>query len=107
MTGVGPSEVGVVQRYENLPTRVVMALRAHGGVAPNEDNDFSALDNLAAPDCQSPLNTSASHLAEGYIHGFELVLQTVRQTRGTSSDQACRNDVALFVCASSKRLGLC
>jgi hypothetical protein len=31
------------------------------------------------------------------MHGFELLLEAVRQVRGTSTNQARRNDVALVV----------
>jgi acetyl-CoA acetyltransferase len=97
MAGVGPSDVGVVQSYENFTTGVVMALSEHGFFAPSEANDFLTLDNLIAPDGRLPLNTSGGNLAEGYMHGFELVLEAVRQVRGTSSNQASRSDVALVI----------
>jgi hypothetical protein len=31
------------------------------------------------------------------MHGFELVIEAVRQVRGTSTSQAPRNDVALVI----------
>ena len=31
------------------------------------------------------------------MHGFELVLEAVRQVRGSSTSQARRNDVALVI----------
>jgi acetyl-CoA acetyltransferase len=97
MAGVGPGDVGVVQSYENFTGGVVMALAEHGFFAPGEANDFLTLDNLIAPDGHLPLNTSGGNLAECYMHGFELVLEAVRQIRGTACNQARRNDVALVI----------
>lgn len=97
MAGLTPADVGVVQCYENFTGGVVMALAEHGFFAPEEANDFLTLDNLLAPKGRLPLNTSGGNLAECYMHGFELVLEAVRQVRGTSCNQAARNDVALVV----------
>jgi len=97
MAGVGPSDVGVVQAYENFTGGVVMALAEHGFFKPDEANDFLTFDNLIAPSGRLPLNTSGGNLAECYMHGFELVLEAVRQVRGTSSNQARRNDVAMVI----------
>jgi acetyl-CoA acetyltransferase len=95
--GIGPSDVGVAQSYENFTGGVVMALAEHGFFKPAEANAFLTLDNLLAPSGQLPLNTSGGNLAECYMHGFELLLEAVRQVRGTSSCQAKRNDVALVI----------
>ncbi|MCK9510022.1 MAG: acetyl-CoA acetyltransferase [Pigmentiphaga sp.] len=95
MAEVSPSDVGVVQSYENFTGGVVMALIEHGLVSAETANDFLQLENLIAPSGQLPLNTSGGNLAECYMHGFELVLEAVRQIRGTSTNQASRNDVAL------------
>jgi acetyl-CoA acetyltransferase len=97
MAGVRPLDVGSVQSYENFTGGVVMALAEHGLLQPEDANDFLRLDNLIAPDGALPLNTSGGNLAEGYMHGFELVLEAVRQVRGTSTAQARRSDVALVI----------
>jgi len=97
MAGVGPSDVGVVQSYDNFTGGVVMALAEHGFFKPADANDFLTFENLIAPVGRLPLNTSGGNLAECYVHGFELVLEAVRQVRGTSTSQAARNDVALVI----------
>ena len=97
MAKVSPSDVGVVQSYENFTGGVVMALAEHGFFTPAQANEFLTLENLIAPDGRLPLNTSGGNLAECYMHGFELVLEAVRQVRGTSCNQAPRSDVALVI----------
>ncbi|NDZ18529.1 acetyl-CoA acetyltransferase [Variovorax sp. WS11] len=97
MAGVGPQDVGSVQSYENFTGGVLMALAEHGFFAPGEADDFLRLENLLAPSGRLPLNTSGGNLAECYMHGFELVLEAVRQVRGSSTSQAARNDVALVI----------
>jgi acetyl-CoA acetyltransferase len=97
MAGLGPSDVGVVQAYENFTGGVVMALAEHGFFKPEETNDFLTFENLIAPNGRLPLDTSGGNLAECYMHGFELVLEAVRQVRGTSTSQVKQNDVALVI----------
>ncbi|MCK1709276.1 MULTISPECIES: acetyl-CoA acetyltransferase [unclassified Bradyrhizobium] len=97
MAGVGPSDVGVVQCYENFTGGVVMALAEHGFFRPEEANDFLTIENLTATSGRLPLNTSGGNLAECYMHGFELVLEAVRQVRGVSTSQVRRNDVAMVI----------
>lgn len=97
MAGLGPQDVGSVQAYENFTGAVLMSLAEHGFYAPHEANEFLRFENLVAPDGALPLNTSGGNLAECYMHGFELVLEAVRQVRGTSTAQAARSDVALVI----------
>jgi acetyl-CoA acetyltransferase len=97
MARVSPQDVGVVQAYENFTGGVVMALAEHGFFAPSEANAFLTLENLTAPHGKLPFNTSGGNLAECYMHGFELVVEAVRQVRGTSTSQAARSDVALVI----------
>jgi acetyl-CoA acetyltransferase len=97
MAGVAPNDVGVVQSYENFTGGVLMALIEHGFFTPEQANDFLKLENLIAPSGRLPLNTSGGNLAECYMHGFELILEAVRQVRGTSTSQAAKHDLALVI----------
>jgi len=97
MAGITPADVGSVQSYENFTGGVVMALAEHAFFRPEEANEFLTLENLQAPSGRLPLNTSGGNLAECYMHGFEQVIEAVRQVRGTSTSQAMRNDVALVI----------
>jgi len=94
MAGLGPTDIGVVQSYENFTGGVAMALAEHGFFAPEQANEFLTFENLTAPSGRLPLNTSGGNLAECYMHGLELVLEAVRQVRGASTNQVPRNDVA-------------
>jgi acetyl-CoA acetyltransferase len=97
MAGVGPKDVDNVQSYENFTGGVVMALAEHGFFAPGEANDFLTPDNLSATGGRLPLNTSGGNLAECYVHGFELIVEAVRQVRGSSCNQTARHDVSLVI----------
>jgi len=89
--------VDVVQSYENFTGGVLMSLVEHGLFKPEEANEVLQLQNLIAPSGRLPLNTSGGNLAECYVHGLELVVEAVRQIRGTSTSQAASHDVALVI----------
>ena len=97
MAGLGPQDIGSVQAYENFTGGVVMALAEHGFFQPQEANEFMQLENLVAPQGRLPLNTSGGNLAECYMHGFELVIEAVRQVRGQSTAQAARHHTSLVI----------
>jgi acetyl-CoA acetyltransferase len=97
MAGLTAADVGVVQSYENFSGAVIMALAEHGFFRPEEANQFLTFDNLIAPGGRLPLNTSGGNLGECYVQGLELVLEAVRQVRGSSTSQAKRHDVALVI----------
>lgn len=97
MADLGPSDIGSVQAYENFTGGVVMALAEHGFFRAEEANDFMQPEHLLAPDGRLPLNTSGGNLAECYMHGFELVIEAVRQVRGQSTAQAKRHDTSLVI----------
>lgn len=95
MAGMGPSDIDVLQSYENFTGGVLMSIVEHGFCTGEECNEFFKLDNLTAPDGDLPLNTSGGNLAECYMHGLGLNIEAVRQIRGTSSAQVPRVEVSM------------
>jgi acetyl-CoA acetyltransferase len=87
MAGVQPSDMDVVQSYENFTGGVLMSLVEHGFCEAEQAEEVLTFDNLIAPSGGLPINTSGGNLAECYMHGLELVTEAVRQVRGTSTAQ--------------------
>jgi acetyl-CoA acetyltransferase len=97
MAGVKPSDVDVLQSYENFTGGVLMSLVEHGFFKAEAANDFLIPENLMAPSGKLPLNTSGGNLAECYMHGLELQLEAVRQLRGESTAQVKGADVSMVI----------
>jgi acetyl-CoA acetyltransferase len=94
-----PSEVDVVQVYENFSGPAVASLIDHG-LCPRgaEAGDFLTVENLTAPGGRLPVNTSGGNIADSFINGMGLAVEAVRQVRGTSTNQVgSRADTSLFV----------
>jgi acetyl-CoA acetyltransferase len=97
MAGVKPSEVDVVQSYENFTGGVLMSLIEHGFFAAEKTNEFLTVENLIAPSGKLPLNTSGGNLAECYMHGLELQIEAVRQLRRQSTSQVPDAEVSMVI----------
>jgi acetyl-CoA acetyltransferase len=85
--GIGPEDIDVVQVYENFTGQVIMALEDFGFCARGEGGPFVESGAIDWPDGSLPFNTSGGNLAEAYVHGLSLVIEGVRQLRGTSTSQ--------------------
>ena len=91
--GVRPTDVDVVQLYENFTGPVMITLCEMGFCEPDEVEAFVSDGALEGPNAKLPFNTSGGNIGEAYIHGFELVAEAARQVRGDSTCQV--KDVAL------------
>lgn len=91
-------DVDVAQVYENFSGPAVAALIDLGFCPPGPAaGEFVTVANLRAPDGRLPINTSGGNLAEGFIHGIGLMLEAVRQIRGSSCNQVAGADVSLLI----------
>lgn len=100
MARLSPGDVDVVQVYDHFTGGAMMSLVEHGFFSGEEANDFLQPDNLVAPGGKLPINTSGGNLAECYMHGMGLLIEGVRQVRGTSTAQAKRSDVSMVIAGS-------
>ncbi len=87
MAKIGPSDVDVLQSYENFTGGVMMSIVEFGFCSPEEVNEYFKFENFVAPTGKLPLNTSGGNLAECYMHGLELNIEAVRQIWGESTSQ--------------------
>ena len=97
MARVKPTEVDVLQSYENFTGGVMMSIVEHGFCDPEACNEFFVKERFLAPDGDLPLNTSGGNLAECYMHGLGLNIEAVRQIRGESSNQVQDADVSMVI----------
>lgn len=86
-SGYGPGDVDVAQVYMNNNAMGIGSLIDHGFCTFEEAGAFFTLENLIAPSGRLPINTSGGDLAEGFIHGINLLPEAVRQIRGDSMNQ--------------------
>ena len=100
MADITPQDVDVVQMYDMFSPVVLYGLESYGFCGRGEAGDFVCDGHIDSVDASLPTNTSGGSLSEAYIHGFNLILEGVRQIRGTSSNQVHDAEVALVAAAS-------
>jgi acetyl-CoA acetyltransferase len=81
-----PADVDVAQLYDAFTPLVLWSLEGYGFCARGEGAAFSEGGALELGG-RLPVNTSGGGLSEAYVHGFNLILEGVRQLRGTSTAQ--------------------
>lgn len=85
--GLTADEIDVAQIYDHFSGMVLMALEDFGFCGKGESGTFVASGALRWPNGHLPINTSGGQLSEAYVHGMNLVVEGVRQMRGTSTSQ--------------------
>ena len=103
VAGVGPNDIGVLQVYDHFVPWVVMAIEDFGFCEKGEGGPFVASGAIEFGTGRIPVNTSGGQLSEGYLHGTGLILEAVRQIRGTSTSQV--EDVELSMVTSGNGAG--
>ena len=83
--GVTPEDVNVTGSYDAFTFTTMLQLEEYGFCAKGEGGAYvsSGIIELGG---RRPNNTSGGHLCEGYTHGMSMVIENVRQLRGTIDD---------------------
>ena len=81
-----PQDMDCAQIYDAFTPLVVMGLEDYGFCARGEGGPFTENGRLELGGAL-PTLTSGGGLSEAYVHGFNLILEAVRQIRGTSWNQ--------------------
>ncbi len=95
----GPADVKTAQIYDAFSPLIPFTLEGYGFCGRGEGAAFTDGGALEWPDGRLPTNTSGGSLSEAYVHGFNLVLEGVRQLRGTSTSQVADADTCLVTSA--------
>jgi acetyl-CoA acetyltransferase len=94
-SGLVPNDVDTLQVYTHFSPAAVSAVLEHGFFTPENIDEVMTFENLTAPSGKLPINTGGSSLAEGFLHGMEVVLEGVRQIRGDSPNPVPGAEVCL------------
>jgi acetyl-CoA acetyltransferase len=85
MAGIGPEDVDLTGSYDAFTFTTMLQLEEYGFCKKGEGGAYvsSGIIELGG---KRPNNTSGGQLCEGYTHGMSLVIENVRQLRGTADD---------------------
>ncbi len=86
--------------YDVFSPMVLWQLEAYGFCKRGEAGAFVEEGRIDWPDGDIPVNTHGGSLSEAYVHGFNHVLEGVRQIRGTSTCQVEEASTALVAAAA-------
>ncbi len=81
-----PEDVDVAQFYDSFTPWVLLGLEAYGFCKLGEGGAFSDGGALEMGG-RLPINTAGGSLSDGYSHGYNHILEGVRQIRGSSPNQ--------------------
>ena len=84
---IGPDDISCAQIYDAFSPLIPLSMEGYGFCARGEGAEFTNDGALEWPNGRLPMNTSGGGLSEAYVHGFNLVLEGVRQMRGSSTSQ--------------------
>lgn len=83
---IRPDDIPVAQIYDAFTPLIFLSLEGYGFCKQGEGAAFTE-DGALEMGGRLPINTSGGGLSEAYVHGFNLILEGVRQIRGDSVNQ--------------------
>ncbi len=86
MAGLGPRDIDVAQFYDCFTIVPIVTLEDYGFCKPGGGGAFVTHEGIGI-DGALPMNTSGGLIAESGMPGMQLVIEGVRQMRGTAAKQ--------------------
>jgi acetyl-CoA acetyltransferase len=86
MAGLRPSDIDVAQFYDCFTIVPIMTLEDYGFAEQGQGGAFAANAGIGI-DGQLPMNTSGGLIAETGMPGMQLIIEGVRQMRGSATTQ--------------------
>jgi acetyl-CoA acetyltransferase len=86
MAGLGPRDIDVAQFYDCFTIVPIVTLEDYGFCQPGGGGAFVTHEGIGI-DGALPMNTSGGLIAESGMPGMQLVIEGVRQMRGTAAKQ--------------------
>ena len=85
LAGIAHDDIDVTGCYDAFTYTALLQFEDYGFCEKGEAKDYvtSGITDLGG---RRPNNTSGGHLCEGYTHGMNMVIENVRQLRGTVDD---------------------
>src|SRR5262249_17565155 len=103
-SALGPKDIDCAQIYDAFTPLVITGLEDYGFCKRGEGGPFTEGGRIEIGG-ELPVLTSGGGLSEAYVHGFNLVLEGVRQIRGTSVNQVKDCKATLVTGASGVATG--
>lgn len=86
MADLSRDDIDVAELYDHFGPLVLLSIEDLGFCEPGEGGAFVSGGRIELGG-ELPVNTHGGLVAEAYIHGFNHIVEAVRQTRGTSTAQ--------------------
>jgi acetyl-CoA acetyltransferase len=83
--GIKPEDVDITGSYDAFTFTTLLQLEEYGFCKKGEGGAYVSSGIIELGGAR-PNNTSGGHLCEGYTHGMAMVVENVRQLRGTVDD---------------------
>ena len=83
---IRPKDIKVAEMYDAYTPEILFTLEGYGFCGRGEAGPFTDDGNIELGG-RLPINTNGGSLSDAYLHGFNLVIEGVKQMRGTSTAQ--------------------